>query len=64
MESADSDRQACASLTYQVSLISDRLKTVEYLTKVEGEKPQVFEDIENRFADLTARITEVDGKLF
>ena len=39
MESADTDRQACASLTYQVSLISDRLKTVEYLTKVEGEKP-------------------------
>ena len=52
----DTDRKKMAELAVKQERIAERLKKIEYTVGLSNEKPQVFVDIENDFADLKAKM--------
>ena len=52
----DTDRKKMAELAVKQEHISERLKKIEYAVGLSNERPQVFVDIENEFADLKVKI--------
>ena len=52
----DTDRKKMAVLAVSQERISDRLQKIEYAVGLSNEKPQVFVDIENQFADIKVKM--------
>ena len=52
----DTDRKKMAELQVKQDRIQERLRKIEYAVGLSNEKPQVFVDIENEFADLKVKI--------
>ena len=59
----DKDRCKVAGVEILLKALDTRLERLEYITNMEGNKPQVFVDLDNRFIELEVTVKETASEI-